>query len=64
MDAAGWHASERVRLEATGLTPSYADAQIAAVRGLRLTTLNARHFQHLDVALVDRLEGHHGLELG
>lgn len=54
VEAARWHASERARLEAIGLTPSYVDSQIAAVaasRGLRLATLNPRHFQHLDVIL-------------
>lgn len=60
VEAARWHARERVRLEKKGLTPSYADTQIAAVAaagGLRLATLNPRHFRHLDVALEDLVTG-------
>lgn len=54
VDAARWHALQRVNLERRGLTPSYADAQIAAIaatRGLLLATLNPRHFRHLEVTL-------------
>lgn len=54
LDAARWHALERARLEKRGLTPSYADAQIAAIaatHGLPVATLNPRHFEHLGVAL-------------
>lgn len=45
--AARWHASERARLAAAGRTPTFADAQIAAiarVHGLTLVTANARDF--------------------
>jgi tRNA(fMet)-specific endonuclease VapC len=53
--AAEWHADERARLTAIGLTPSFADGQIAAVaavNGLILVTANVadfRHFQGLTV---------------
>ena len=49
--AAEWHASERARLESMGLTPPFADGQIAAVaatRGLTLVTLNLRDFERFD----------------
>lgn len=45
--AAAWHAAERVRLEAAGKTPGFADGQIAAVaavNGLVLVTRNVRHY--------------------
>ena len=45
--AAAWHASERARLTAMGKTPSFADAQIAAIahaNGLTLVTSNAKDF--------------------
>lgn len=48
-DAAAWHAAERVRLVSTGLTPPFADGQIAAVavvHDLTLVTRNPRDFQH------------------
>lgn len=47
--AATWYAAERARLTALGLTPSYADGQIAAVaavNGLILVTHNPAHFQY------------------
>jgi tRNA(fMet)-specific endonuclease VapC len=49
--AARWHALERARLAAIGLTPSDPDAQIAAVtatNGLILVTSNTADFQHFD----------------
>jgi tRNA(fMet)-specific endonuclease VapC len=47
--AAEWHAAERARLAALGLTAPFVDGQIAAVaatRGLILVTANVRDFQH------------------
>lgn len=55
-DAALWHARERARLEATGLTPPFRDGQIAAVAASRNLTLvsrnlaDFRHFQGLTSA--------------
>jgi tRNA(fMet)-specific endonuclease VapC len=46
--AAEWHALERARLAASGLTPPFADGQIAAIaggRGLTLVTTNAADFR-------------------
>lgn len=53
--AAQWHAEERARLAKTGLTPPFADGQIAAIavtRNLSLLTANLKdfkHFKHLKV---------------
>jgi tRNA(fMet)-specific endonuclease VapC len=47
--AALWHARERARLVAKGLTPSYIDGQIAAVavaHDLALVTFNMSDFRH------------------
>ncbi len=47
--AAEWHAAERVRLAQLGLTPPFADGQIAAVaavNGLILVTANVADFRH------------------
>lgn len=47
--AAEWHASERMRLGGIGLTPPYADGQIAAVayvNSLILVTANVSDFQN------------------
>ncbi len=49
--AADWHARERVRLEKRGLTPPFADGQIAAVartRDLTLVTFNLKDFKRFD----------------
>jgi tRNA(fMet)-specific endonuclease VapC len=52
--AAEWHAVERARLAAAGLTPPFVDGQIAAIartHNLQLVTFNAtdfRHFRGLD----------------
>ncbi|MBK8539644.1 MAG: type II toxin-antitoxin system VapC family toxin [Ardenticatenia bacterium] len=46
--AAQWHAAERARLAAAGITPPFVDGQIAAVaavNGLVLATLNHADFQ-------------------
>jgi len=46
--AAEWHAGERARLSAKGLTPSFVDGQIAAismVNGLILVTRNVDDFK-------------------
>ncbi len=48
-DAAEWHALERARLSALGITASFVDGQIAAiayVNDLFLITANTRDFQH------------------
>lgn len=55
--AARWHARERARLAAIGMTPPFVDGQIAAiaaVNGLILATLNPVDFRHFEgVALED-----------
>lgn len=46
--AAQWHAAERARLAAIGLTPPFVDGQIAAiaaVNGLVLATMNQADFR-------------------
>lgn len=46
--AAKWHGLERARLEALGLTPPFADSQIAAIAatsGLTLVTRNLTDFK-------------------
>ena len=48
LKAANWHAHERARLAAAGLSCSYVDSQIAAiayVNDLTLVTFNLRHFR-------------------
>jgi tRNA(fMet)-specific endonuclease VapC len=48
-DAAAWHAKERARLGRLGLTPPFADGQIAAVcvqHGLTLVSRNRADFAH------------------
>lgn len=48
-EAAEWHARERARLAATGLTPPFIDGQIAAIaqaNGLTLATRNTADFRH------------------
>lgn len=47
-EAAAWHGAERARLEKLGVTPAFADGQIAAVaatRGLKLVTQNTKDFK-------------------
>lgn len=49
VDAARWHATQRSRLMGQGLTPSYADAQIASVavtNQLILATRNIKDVKH------------------
>ena len=49
--AAEWHASERARLGAIGLTPPFVDSQIAAVaivNDLTLVTANTADFANFD----------------
>lgn len=49
--AAEWHGHERARLAAAGLTPPFADGQIAAIartRHLTLVTANRRDFAHFE----------------
>lgn len=54
--AADWHADERARLAAIGLTPPFADGQIAAVaavNGLVLVTANVADFRHFQGVTVE-----------
>ena len=47
--AAKWHALERARLSSVGLTPAFADGQIAAIAStnkLILATRNTKDFIH------------------
>ena len=49
--AAEWHARERARLTARGLTPPILDGQIAAiaaVNGLTVVTFNTAHFNRFE----------------
>lgn len=55
--AAEWHGKERARLSSSGLTPSFADGQIAAVAAvndLTLVTANVRDFEHFGGLRVER----------
>ena len=52
--AAAWHARERARLKRAGVTPSFADGQIAAtaaVNGCRLVTANIRDFRRFELSV-------------
>jgi len=54
--AAEWHARERARLEGQGLTPPFADGQIAAVarvHGLTLVTRNLADYAHFELESID-----------
>lgn len=54
--AAEWHADERARLSQIGLTPPFADGQIASVaatNGLALVTANVADFQHFQGLTVE-----------
>ncbi len=58
--AAEWHGEERARLAALGISPPFADGQIAAVaavRGLILVTRNARDFEFFEGVEVERWHG-------
>ncbi len=49
--AAAWHGQERARLSRLGLTPAFADGQIASiakVHDLVLVTNNIRNYHHFD----------------
>jgi tRNA(fMet)-specific endonuclease VapC len=51
MEAAAWHGRERARLSRIGLTPAFADGQIASiaiVHDLILVTNNIRNYRHFD----------------
>ena len=55
--AAEWQGKERARLSKAGLTPSFADGQIAAVAAvndLTLVTDNVRDFEHFDGLRLER----------
>jgi tRNA(fMet)-specific endonuclease VapC len=55
-DAARWFAAERSRLIGIGLTPAYADGQIAAiahVNHLTLVTRNRSDFQHFNGVILE-----------
>lgn len=50
-EAAAWHGRERARLTRLGLTPAFADGQIASiakVHDLILVTNNTRNYRHFD----------------
>lgn len=54
--AAQWHAGERARLEQKGLTPPFADGQIAAIaqaHGLVLVTRNLADYAHFQIQAED-----------
>jgi tRNA(fMet)-specific endonuclease VapC len=55
--AARWHAAERARLGAAGMTPPFADGQIAAVawvNGLAVVTANTTDYANFrDLEVVD-----------
>ncbi len=54
--AAEWHAQERARLTTLGLTPAFADGQIAAiaqVNELILVTANVSDYENFDGLLVE-----------
>jgi hypothetical protein len=58
-DAAEWHARERARLEVSGKTPPFVDAQIAAiacVNNLVLVTANQPDFPRFSWAHGPKLE--------
>jgi tRNA(fMet)-specific endonuclease VapC len=55
--AAEWHGEERARLSKAGLTPPFAEGQIAAVavvHDLILVTDNVRNFQHFEGLRIER----------
>jgi tRNA(fMet)-specific endonuclease VapC len=55
--AAEWHAEQRCRLSKRGLTPAFADGQIAAVAAVHdliLVTDNLRDFEHYTGLRVER----------
>ncbi|MDW7712487.1 MAG: type II toxin-antitoxin system VapC family toxin [Deferrisomatales bacterium] len=66
--AAGWHGEERARLRAEGLTPAFADGQVAAtakVNGLVLVTRNVADFQSFRGLEVENwFAGSEGTHLG
>lgn len=55
--AAAWHGEQRARLSRAGLTPPFADGQIAAVAAVNdliLVTDNLRDFEHYSGLRVER----------
>ncbi len=60
-EAAAWHGRERARLSRLGLTPAFADGQIASiakVHDLILVTNNIRNYRHFDQL---KMENWHGM---
>jgi len=60
-EAAAWHGRERARLSRLGLTPAFADGQIASiakVHDLTLVTNNIRNYRHFDQL---KMENWHGM---
>ena len=60
-EAAAWHGRERARLSRLGLTPAFADGQIASiakVHDLILVTNNTRNYRHFDQL---KMENWHGM---
>jgi tRNA(fMet)-specific endonuclease VapC len=58
--AAEWHGDERARLSRAGLTPAFADGQIAAVAAVHdliLVTDNVRDFEHFRGLRIERWHG-------
>ncbi len=55
-EAAAWHAAERARLEADGLTPPFADGQIASIayrHELTLVTFNTADYQGFQEVILE-----------
>ena len=59
-EAAAWHGRERARLSRLGLTPAFADGQIASiakVHDLTLVTNNIRNYRHFDQLKMENWRG-------
>ncbi|HEV2354623.1 MAG TPA: type II toxin-antitoxin system VapC family toxin [Puia sp.] len=59
-EAAAWHGEERARLTRLGLTPAFADGQIASIAKIHdviLVTNNIRNYRHFDKL---KMENWHG----
>jgi tRNA(fMet)-specific endonuclease VapC len=63
LEAAKRHAQERVRLQTQGITPTFADGQIAAIayiHNLILVTRNVGDFSHFEGLTVENWFGMNG----